>query len=261
MPKSEPFIFIAGPCVLESEEVAIQIGKEVKKIADELGWQYYFKASYDKANRTSIRAPRGPGLKKGLEMLVRIRDTVGVPVLTDVHSVEDVAIVASSVDVLQIPAFLCRQTDLITAAAWSGKPVNVKKGQFLSPDDADAIAEKLKSSGCSQYWITERGTTFGYHNLVVDMRGLVLMRERGHKIIFDATHSVQRPSGLGEKTGGDGRLAPYLARAAVAVGIDGLFVETHPDPKQSPSDSDNMIPLAQLPDILRQLQKIRKSIE
>lgn len=257
---SEPFLLIAGPCVLESEELAIHIGSEVKKVTEDLGWKYVFKASYDKANRTSAKSPRGPGLQKGVQMLARIKEALGVPVLTDVHSVEDVAVVAAHVDILQIPAFLCRQTDLIMAAGWSGRPVNVKKGQFLAPDDVDAIVGKLKTAGCEKYWITERGTFFGYHNLVVDMRSLVWMREKGHSVIFDATHSVQRPGGLGDQTGGDSKLAPPLARAAVAAGIDGLFVETHPEPEKSPSDGPNMIPLAQLPKVLRQLNAIHHAL-
>ncbi|MFH1067617.1 MAG: 3-deoxy-8-phosphooctulonate synthase [bacterium] len=254
-------MLIAGPCVLEDEASALHIGQTVKKIAEELGWAFVFKASYDKANRTSIRSARGPGLKKGLEMLARVKEKLNARVLTDVHQPEDVPAAASCVDMIQIPAFLCRQTDLLVAAAKSGREVNVKKGQFLAPDDVDAVAEKLKEAGCRRYWITERGTSFGYHNLVVDMRGLVWMREKGHRVIFDATHSVQRPGGLGSSSGGDARLAPALARAAAAVGVDGLFIETHPDPSKSPSDAPNMIPLADLPAVLRQVAHAAQTVQ
>lgn len=254
------FLLICGPCVLESERTALQIGRKVRAVAEDLGWDYVFKASYDKANRTSLSATRGPGLQAGLESLRRIGDKLGVPVTTDVHSVLEAEAAASFVDILQIPAFLCRQTDLIVAAARTGLPVNVKKGQFLSPDGVNPIAQKLKASGCKKYWITERGTSFGYNNLVVDMRGLVSMREQGHPVIFDATHSVQRPGSLGGATGGDGALAPVLARAAVAVGIDGLFIETHPDPSKSPSDGPNMIPLVDLPKALRKINRIREAL-
>jgi 2-dehydro-3-deoxyphosphooctonate aldolase (KDO 8-P synthase) len=259
--KTEPFLLISGPCVLEDEATALKIGRKVKAIAADLGMDYVFKASYDKANRTSSTSPRGPGLHAGLAMLARIREKLGVPVLTDVHSVEDVELASPMIDILQIPAFLCRQTDLVVAAAQSGCAVNVKKGQFLAPQDVGAIAKKLTENGCRSYWITERGTTFGYQNLVVDMRGLVWMREQGHRVIFDATHSVQRPGGLGDRSGGDGRLAPVLARAAVAVGVDGLFIETHPDPMKSPSDGPNMIALAQLPAVLRKIQNVRHALE
>lgn len=254
------FLLISGPCVLQDEETSLQIGSKLKRITSTLGWDYVFKASYDKANRTSAHTGRGPGLEEGLQMLTKIREKLQVPVLTDVHNPQDVPQVAEVVDILQIPAFLCRQTDLLIAAAASKKPVNVKKGQFLAPDGADAIAEKLKRAGCTAYWITERGTSFGYNNLVVDMRSLVWMREKGHPVIFDATHSVQRPASLGHASGGDGYLAPALARAAVAVGVDGLFIETHPEPKKSPSDADTMIPLAQMEDLLRQLEHVRMAV-
>jgi 2-dehydro-3-deoxyphosphooctonate aldolase (KDO 8-P synthase) len=254
------FTLIAGPCVLEDQATALKIGRAVRGICAELGWRYVFKASYDKANRTSLAAGRGPGLEKGLALLAAIREKLGVPVLTDVHTAEEAHQAAFFVDALQIPAFLCRQTDLLVAAAESGLTVNVKKGQFLAPEDADAIAQKLTASGCRDYFITERGTTFGYHNLVVDMRGLATMRARGHRVIFDATHSVQRPGSLGGATGGDGKLAPVLARAAVAAGVDGLFIETHPDPAKSPSDGPNMIPLAQLGKVLRQINRIHEAL-
>lgn len=240
--------------------MGVAIARKIKPIAEDLGWEYFFKASYDKANRTSLKSARGPGLKTGVEMLARIRDKTGAPVLTDVHSPAEVALAATYLDALQIPAFLCRQTDLIVAAGESGCAINVKKGQFLAPQDVDPIAEKLKSTGCKRYWITERGTTFGYNNLVVDMRALAWMRQAGHPVIFDATHSVQRPGSLGGATGGDGAMAPVLARAAVAAGVDGLFIETHPDPSQSPSDGPNMIALADLPSLLRQVARIYEAI-
>lgn len=260
MPKRNKFLFIAGPCVLETKAAALKIGKVARDVARDLGWDYVFKASYDKANRTSLKSSRGPGLQEGLEMLAEVGRALDVPVTTDIHTEEQAVAAAQFVDILQIPAFLCRQTDLILTAAKTGKSVNVKKGQFLAPWDVNGIADKLKSCGCKDYWITERGTTFGYNNLVVDMRGLVWMREQGHRVIFDATHSVQRPGGLGATTGGDAKLAPYLAKAAVAVGIDGLFMETHPDPASSPSDGPNMIPLAKLPSILKQLQNVRDAL-
>lgn len=257
MPKRRnKFLLIAGPCVLQEKRQAISIARKVKALAEELGWNYIFKASYDKANRTSVDAERGPGLLEGLDWLDEIRTKVDVPVITDVHSVDEAVAAGAIVDMIQIPAFLCRQTDLLVAAAQTGKPVSVKKGQFLAPGDVDAVARKLVESGCKDYWITERGSTFGYNNLVVDMRGLAWMRQAGHRVIFDATHSVQRPGGKGTSTGGDGEMAPVLARAAVAAGVDGLFIETHPNPELSPSDGPNMIPFARLPKVLRQIAKI-----
>ncbi len=220
---------------------------------------FIFKASFDKANRTSAKSFRGPGLAAGLKILGAIKKKFGCPVLTDVHDVAQVRQAAKTVDVLQIPAFLCRQTDLLVAAAKSGRSVNVKKGQFLAPEDVDNIADKLRGAGAKEYFITERGTTFGYHNLVVDMRGLATMRGAGHRVIFDATHSVQQPGGRGTSTGGDRAMAPVLARAAVAAGIDGLFIETHPRPDESPSDGPNMIPLAQMEGLLRTLVTIHEA--
>lgn len=257
---SARFTLICGPCVLENLKGALAIARRVKHLAADLGWDFIFKASYDKANRTSGQSPRGPGLKRGLEILGEVRERLAVPVLTDVHSPEEAEAASQVVDVLQIPAFLCRQTDLVVAAARTGKAVNVKKGQFLAPQDVDAIAAKLRAAGCRDYWITERGTCFGYHNLVVDMRGLAQMRAAGHRVIFDATHSVQRPGSLGTATGGDGALAPVLARAAVAAGVDGVFIETHPEPARSPSDGPNMIGLAQLPGVLQQLARIHEAL-
>jgi 2-dehydro-3-deoxyphosphooctonate aldolase (KDO 8-P synthase) len=250
---------IAGPCVLETEELALSIAEKLVGITGKLGLPLVFKASFDKANRTSGKSFRGPGLAHGLKIFAGIKKRFGCPVLTDIHDADQVKSAARVIDVLQIPAFLCRQTDLLLAAARSGRAVNVKKGQFLAPDDVNNIAAKLRAGGCKDYYITERGTTFGYHNLVVDMRGLALMRQAGHRVIFDATHSVQRPGSLGASTGGDRAMAPVLARAAVAVGIDGLFIETHPRPDQSPSDGPNMIPLAQMEGLLRTLKIIHEA--
>jgi 2-dehydro-3-deoxyphosphooctonate aldolase (KDO 8-P synthase) len=255
-----PSLFlIAGPCVLESEALATSIARHLVDLTAELGVPLIFKASFDKANRTSGQSFRGPGLAQGLQILARIKKRFGCPVLTDIHDISQVKSAARVIDVLQIPAFLCRQTDLLVAAAKTGRSVNVKKGQFLAPEDVDNIAAKLRSAGCRDYYITERGTTFGYHNLVVDMRGLALMRRAGHRVIFDATHSVQRPGGHGTSTGGDRSLAPVLARAAVAAGVDGLFLETHPRPDESPSDGANMIPLAQMEGLLRTLMAIHEA--
>ncbi len=254
-----PFFLIAGPCVLESEALAMAIAKELAELTADLGVPFIFKASFDKANRTSGKSFRGPGLAQGLKILDAIKKKFRCPVLTDIHDIAQVKAAAKVIDVLQIPAFLCRQTDLLIAAAKTGRSVNVKKGQFLAPDDVDNIAAKLRGAGAKDYFITERGTTFGYHNLVVDMRGLETMRRAGHRVIFDATHSVQRPGGQGTSTGGDRSMAPVLARAAVAAGIDGLFLETHPQPDESPSDGPNMIPLAQMEALLRNLKAIHEA--
>ena len=253
------FLLIAGPCVIESEALTLEIASALKGIAGRLGLDLVFKASFDKANRSSGGSFRGLGLDEGLAVLGRVKETLGLPVTTDIHDATQVAPAAKVIDILQIPAFLCRQTDLLLAAAQSGRAVNVKKGQFLAPEDMNNVADKLKEGGCADYWFTERGTTFGYHNLVVDMRGLATMRAAGHRVIFDATHSVQRPGALGKATGGDGALAPVLARAAVAAGIDGLFLETHPEPAKSPSDGPNMIPLADMEALLRKLLLIHEA--
>jgi len=257
MPKTNPdkFLLIGGPCVLESRKTSILIGTTLRDLCGDLGWDYVFKASYDKANRTSISSPRGPGFHRGLQELVAIRRELKVPVLTDVHSAEEATAAGRLIDILQIPAFLCRQTDLLLAAAKTRRPINVKKGQFLAPEGVDGIMEKLKRGGCRQAWITERGTTFGQGDLVVDMRGLVTMRNHGHRIIFDATHSVQRPTGT-KVTHGDSRFIPALARAAVAAGVDGLFLETHPNPKRALSDKESMLPLSQVASLLHQLNRI-----
>ena len=254
------FFLIAGPCVLESETLTNSIARHLVELTGELGVPLVFKASFDKANRTSGKSFRGPGLAHGLKILAGIKKRFGCPVLTDIHDVSQIKAAAKVIDILQIPAFLCRQTDLLIAAAKSGRAVNVKKGQFLAPDDVNNIAAKLRDNGCKDYFITERGTTFGYHNLVVDMRGLAMMRKAGHRVVFDATHSVQRPGGQGTSTGGDRTMAPVLARAAVAAGIDGLFIETHPRPDQSPSDGPNMIPLAQMEGLLRTLKTIHEAV-
>lgn len=251
-----PFFLIAGPCVLESEELCLRIASTMQEITTRLSIPFVFKVSFDKANRSSGNSFRGPGLTEGLASLARIKAKLGLRVTSDIHESSQVAEASAVLDILQIPAFLCRQTDLLEAAARSGRVVNVKKGQFLAPEDMNNVAEKLKAAGCADYFFTERGTTFGYHNLVVDMRGLATMRAAGHRVIFDATHSVQRPGGQGTSTGGDGFLAPVLARAAVAVGIDGLFMETHPDPSKALSDGPNMIPLAEMEGHLRKLLAI-----
>lgn len=259
LPRTGTFFLIAGPCVLESQALAVSIAKHLVELTSDLGIPLVFKASFDKANRTSGKSFRGPGLTQGLKILATIKKRFGCPVLTDIHEAAQIKAAAQVIDILQIPAFLCRQTDLLVAAARSGRAVNVKKGQFLAPDDVNNIAAKLRAAGCSDYYITERGTTFGYHNLVVDMRSLALMRQASHRVIFDATHSVQRPGGNGTSTGGDREMAPVLARAAVAAGVDGLFIETHPQPDQSPSDGPNMIPLAQMEALLRTLKTIHEA--
>lgn len=247
-----PF-FILGPCALESEEFAWDMARSLKEIAERTGIHLIFKASFDKANRTSVDSFRGPGVRDGCRILGEIGRELGVPVTTDIHTAEQAEIAAEHIDLLQIPAFLCRQTDLLEAAARTGRAVNVKKGQFLAPLDTVNIAAKMRAFGCDQFLITERGTTFGYNNLVVDMRSLYWMRREGLPVIFDATHSVQRPGGLGGSTGGDGELAPVLARAAVATGVDGLFMEAHSDPQNAMSDGPNQIPLEFIEDLLVKL--------
>lgn len=250
-----PF-FILGPCALESESFAWDMARSIDEIAKKTGIHYLFKASYDKANRTSVKSFRGPGVEEGCRILGEIGKELGVPVTTDIHSPQDAEIAAEHIDLLQIPAFLCRQTDLLEAAAKTGRAVNVKKGQFLAPWDTVNIAEKLRAFGCRNFLLTERGTTFGYNNLVADMRSLYWMRKEGLPVVFDATHSVQRPGGLGGTTGGDGELAPVLARAAIATGVDGVFLETHSDPANAFSDGPNQIPLEFLEDLLVRLVAI-----
>jgi len=253
-------VFLLGPCVIESEDFVWELARALGKIAADLDLRFVFKASYDKANRTSKASFRGPGRDAGCRILGEIGRALGVPVTTDVHSPEDVKVAAEHVDVLQIPAFLCRQTDLIQAAGASGRTVNVKKGQFLAPWDVGNIADKLRATGCENFFFTERGVSFGYGNLVADMRALYWMRKEGFRVVFDATHSVQRPGGLGTTSGGDGELAPVLARAAMAAGCDGIFLETHPDPARALSDGPNQIPLADLPGVLQSLLKIHEAV-
>ncbi len=263
----QPFFLIAGPCVIESREMVLFIAKEMKSMCDTLGIRYIFKASFDKANRTSSRSFRGPGIDEGLKILEEVRAEVGVPVLTDVHTAEQVAQVAHAVDVLQTPAFLCRQTDFIVACAQSGKPVNIKKGQFLAPHDMVNVIEKARAAAVEEglspdnFMVCERGTTFGYGNLVSDMRSLAIMRETKVPVVFDATHSVQMPGGRGTCSGGDRRFVPVLARAAVAVGIDGLFFETHPNPDEALSDGPNMVPLNRMYDLLEELVRIDRIVK
>ncbi|HUV03783.1 MAG TPA: 3-deoxy-8-phosphooctulonate synthase [Armatimonadota bacterium] len=251
-----PLGLIAGPCVIESKELCYQVAREAKSVCDELGMPYIFKGSFDKANRLSISSPRGPGMEEGLEILAEMRSNLGIPLLTDVHEVCQVSEAAQVVDILQIPAFLCRQTDLVLAAANTGKPVNIKKGQFLAPNDMLNIVEKAKSTGNEQILLTERGVSFGYGNLIVDMRSLAIMREFGFPVAFDATHSVQRPGGLGTASGGDREYVPHLVRAACAVGIDALFLEVHPNPASALSDAATMLPLDSLRSVLAQAQAI-----
>ena len=248
--------FIIGPCVIEDENFIWKVAKKLVELSDKLHFPLIFKASYDKANRTSIDSFRGPGVKDGCKILGQIGKELGVPVTTDVHTVEEIEIASEFIDFIQIPAFLCRQTDLIISAGRSGRPVNVKKGQFLSPTDIAPIASKLESTGCKDYLFTERGSTFGYNNLVADMRSLFWIRDQGYRVVFDATHSVQRPGGLGDKSSGDGYLAPVLARAAIATGCDGIFIETHPDPKDAKSDGPNQIPLDKIESLIKKLMAI-----
>src|SRR5215213_7802122 len=251
-----PLALIAGPCAMESRDHAIEMAGALKETAARLGIGLVYKSSFDKANRTSSSSARGIGLGNALDIFAEIKERFGLPVLTDIHENEQCAAVAEVVDVLQIPAFLCRQTDLLRAAAATGRVVNVKKGQFLAPWDVRNIAEKLQSFGCERFFFTERGTTFGYNNLVADMRSLFWIREAGYRVVFDATHSVQRPGGAGDATSGDGVLAPVLARAAMAAGCDGIFMEVHEDPARALSDGPNQVPLKQLPKTLRMLRAI-----
>ncbi|MFM2173344.1 MAG: 2-dehydro-3-deoxyphosphooctonate aldolase [Cyanobacteriota bacterium] len=259
-----PLTLIAGPCVIESRDLALQVAEEVKAITDRLGIHYVFKASYDKANRSSGGSFRGPGVEEGLAVLAEVKQKLGLPVLTDIHESQQAAPVAEVVDVLQIPAFLCRQTDLLLAAAaatrGTDKVINVKKGQFLAPWDMAQVVKKLREAGVENLWLTERGSSFGYNTLVVDYRGLPQLQELGCPVIFDATHSVQQPGGKGTSTGGQREFVAPLARAAVAVGVDGLFMEVHPDPDQALSDGPNMVPLHRLEPLLRQLLEIRSAL-
>ena len=251
---------IAGPCVIESEKHALFMAEVIKGITRSLNIPFIFKASYDKANRTSVKSFRGLDPRAGCEILAAIGADLKIPVTTDVHSPDEAKLAAGMVDLVQIPAFLCRQTDLLKAAAQTKRAVNVKKGQFLAPWDVKNIAEKLIAFGCKKFCFTERGTTFGYNNLVADMRSLVWMREQSYPVIFDATHSVQRPGGGGDKTSGDGKLAPVLARAAMATGCDGIFMEVHENPPRALSDAANQIPVKDLPKHLRMLKAIHAAV-
>ena len=247
--------------MIENEKLCLDVAKALRRTCGKFGITYVFKASYDKANRTSGRSFRGPGLKDGLKTLDKVRSEVGVPVLTDVHTEPQAAAAAEVVDILQIPAFLCRQTDLIEAAVLTGKIVNLKKGQFLSPSEMGHVVKKAVEAGGKKILVTERGTTFGYNNLVADMRSIPMMRRFGFPVIFDATHSVQLPGGGGNKSGGQREFAPVLARCAVAAGASGVFVETHPDPDHALSDGPNMVPLARMPALLATLLKIRAAVD
>lgn len=253
---NNPFILIAGPCVIEDEQHAVEMGKKIKQIADKINIPYIYKSSFDKANRSSIDSYRGPGLEKGLKILAKVKREVGVPVLSDIHSPEQAEKAAKVLDVIQIPAFLSRQTDLLVAAGKTGKIINVKKGQFLAPNDMVNVVKKIESAGNNKIILTERGVSFGYNNLVADMRSLKIMKDLGYPIIFDATHSVQLPGGLGNKSGGQREFIHILARAAAAVGIDALFLEVHDAPHKAKCDGPNMITLEELKTLLKDVKKI-----
>ena len=255
-----PFFLVSGPCVIEDEAVTLRIATRLKELTDSLGIPFTFKASYDKANRTAITSFRGPGMTDGLRVLAKVKETLDVPILSDVHRINEVATAAQVLDVIQIPAFLCRQTDLLLAAAKTGKPVNVKKGQFLAPWDMINIVEKIRSVSSIQPMITERGVMFGYNNLVVDFRGIHIMQQTGCPVVFDATHSVQLPGGAGNRSGGQREFAPVLARAAIAAGADGVFLEVHEDPDKALCDGPNSLPLDQLPSLLAQLKAIKTAL-
>jgi 2-dehydro-3-deoxyphosphooctonate aldolase (KDO 8-P synthase) len=257
---SNPLFIIAGPCVIESEDIVLHTAERLKEICSRIGLPLLFKSSYDKANRTSLSSFRGPGLEKGIRILSDVRNKLNVPVISDVHSVEEIKPASEVLDALQIPAFLCRQTDLILAASATGKPVNIKKGQFLSPWDMKNVIDKFLSTGNRDLFITERGVSFGYNNLVVDFRGLPIMRSFGYPVIFDVTHSLQLPGGMGKSSGGQREFAEPLARAAVAVGVDGLFMEVHPEPEKALCDGPNMIRLDEVEMILKNMKTIDESV-
>ena len=256
-----PLTLIAGPCQLENEKHALDTANELKKITKKLGIGLIYKTSFDKANRTSLNGKRGAGLEKSLPVFDKIRKEIEVPVLTDIHSIEQCEVVSKHVDVLQIPAFLCRQTDLLVAAAKTGKVINVKKGQFLAPWDMTNVTKKIEQSGNKNILVTERGASFGYNTLVSDMRSLPIMAKNGYPVVFDATHSVQQPGGMGDKSGGQREFVEYLSRAAVAVGVAAVFMETHQDPDNAPSDGPNMVPLSEMPKLLKQLVEIDNLIK
>jgi len=256
----QPLALLAGPCVIESEDFTLKMAEGIKEVCDRLGVNLIFKSSFDKANRTSISSFRGQKLEKGLAILGRVKQEFGIPVVTDIHESYQAAPVAEVADILQIPAFLCRQTDLLLAAAATGKTINVKKGQFLAPWDMKNVVKKLEDGGARNILLTERGTSFGYNALVVDFRGLPQMREFGYPVVFDATHSVQMPGGQGNTSGGQREFVPYLARAAAAIGMDALFMEVHENPDQALSDGPNMVPLDKLEDVLTQIVRIREAL-
>jgi 2-dehydro-3-deoxyphosphooctonate aldolase (KDO 8-P synthase) len=252
----QPFLLIAGPCVIEDYDKTLEIARFLKDLTTRLDIPFVFKASYDKANRTSLDAFRGPGIDKGLDILARIKERLGVAVLSDIHRVDEIEAAANVLDIVQIPAFLCRQTDLVLAVSAAGKPVNIKKGQFLAPWDMANVTQKAASTGNRRLMITERGTMFGYNNLVVDFRGLKIIRDMGYPVIFDATHSIQLPGGQGTQSGGQREFAPVLARAAVAAGVDGLFMEVHPDPDNALCDGPNSLELDTVTVLLTQLKAL-----
>ncbi len=257
---SSPLVLIAGPCVIESEEATIRSAHKLREISEKAGIPLIFKSSYDKANRSSKDSFRGPGLKEGLRILKNVKKETGLPVLSDVHKIDEVKMASEILDILQIPAFLCRQTDLVMAVARSGKTVNIKKGQFLAPWDMKNIIEKVNSTGNKNIIITERGVSFGYNNLVADMRALPIMRSLGYPVAFDATHSTQFPGGLGKSSGGEKGMVPYLARAAVATGCDAIFLEVHECPERALCDGPNMISIRELPDLLSDIRKIDRIV-
>jgi 2-dehydro-3-deoxyphosphooctonate aldolase (KDO 8-P synthase) len=254
------FFLLAGPCVAESEDLCLEVATTLRRTCHRLGIPYVFKASFDKANRTSLESFRGPGLAAGLAILEKVRSTLDVAVLTDIHSEAQAGAAAAVADILQIPAFLCRQTDLIAAAVRTGRIVNLKKGQFLAPAEMAQVAAKARELGARRLLLTERGTTFGYHNLVADMRSIPLLRQTGWPVVFDATHSVQLPGGAGNQSAGQREFAPVLARCALAAGADGLFVETHPDPDRALSDGPNMVPLKDMPALLKNLLRVWEAV-
>ena len=259
--KETPFVLLSGPCALEGRDRVLRIAEGIKKITDKLGIPYVFKASYDKANRSSIESYRGPGLEDGLELLSEVKERFDLPLLSDVHTVEQAKIAGEVLDIVQVPAFLSRQTDLVVAAGETDKIVNVKKGQFLAPWDIDQVVKKIESTGNERIILTERGASFGYNNLVVDMRSIPRMKETGYPVVFDATHSVQLPGGQGNKSGGEREYVPHLTRAACGAGIDALFMEVHDNPEVAKSDSSTMIPLDKLEDILKQALAIDEVVK
>lgn len=258
---NNPFVLIAGPCVIESEKLIMETAEKLKQIATKLGIPLVFKSSFDKANRTALSSFRGEGMAEGLKILAKVKEELDLPVLTDIHETDQAGPVAEVVDILQIPAFLCRQTDLLVAAAATGKVVNIKKGQFLAPWDMRNVVEKVAQSGNKRILVTERGTSFGYNNLIVDMTGLIELQKIGYPVVFDGTHSVQKPGGQGTASGGNREYVKYLSRAAAAVGIDGLFLETHPEPDQALSDGPNMVKLDELEELLKMVKDIDQYIK